>query len=1130
MNLLENILPENVTGANGGRKRKGLRLWRAEVLNWGTLGENVVHAADLRGDWLCITGRNGTGKSTLADAIITAFPPARMRIHYNAAGGAKNKKERTTLTYLRGYYGHEQDQTGKAKPSALRNQPGTLTAILLQFHEEGTARWVTLLVLGTFTASEEEQWLYGIIEQKADLEIVKGKEDWEARAKRLRKMGWHLTADPGPYRERLRTALRIPSDKAISTFVRTVGLKDIGDVNEFIRTSMLSDVSVHERYVDLTKHYQKQLEIDAEIESTRAMIEVLNPLAILVPGHRALVEQLNRRPELENAARWRINADKTTVLERLSAQEREHILAYAGKVTAAKDEVKRIEGELERLTESEPAKRAAALTAETRRLVGLRREVEARLNQLRGALSVIGLKMPNDATSFAELRTKLEQLVKEADSNDEERGDALATAKEAVRRLQVQRSELQREIDEMERSNSHLPADDLMRRAEIAQAVGLRPADLPFIGELVDVDPAHKEWRVALEKLLRTYARRILVPADKFGEVAAYVNKTDFVNARIRLERVQPRTMRFTMSEPDPRRAYAKLKIKPNTRFADWLHNALTTQYDHVCFTSVKDYERHQGAAITLEGLLKGKADYHEKRDDIRIRSARDYFLGWDNEEKVRSLKAERAELDERLTEAARAVESCRNDKETVKQRRDLAFEINTQVTEFRQIDLGAVNREMAELEKQRQQLAHTDPDAAKVEKQLAELAEAKAEQQQRAEEAGTKKGHHEKELENLTGTLKEIDDWEAEATKPSDDSLSAVAQFFTVEIPGLAKQLERWGQAVEKRVSDHFEGIKDERHKAALEIKGVMTTFISKFANERKSLVAELDAVDSFLEHLRYLEDDRLADLQERFRKNLEDNLALHVTQLKSELESQVGESERRLKEINRILDLIPWEGQQVIHILPRANPLIEIRQFKDLLADASAPLLAPTTEQKLSAFAAVKELIAFLADENVRKMVLDARHWQLFAVELRDLSVEDVTKQRRLYIENTDGLSGGQKNKLSVTLLASALAFQYDIAGTRATPGTFRTVIIDEAFARLDSENARYALELFKKFDFQLVLVHPLDGTVRIAEEYVQGFLLATIRDDRYSTLTSVRIEEFKRMVEEAEAVETADRRKPR
>ena len=162
--------------------------------------------------------------------------------------------------------------------------------------------WITLMLLGTFTANQDEQWLYGIIEEKADLEVVKGKEDWDSRAKRLRKLGWNLTSDPGPYRERLRTLLRIPSDKAISTFVRTVGLKDIGDVNDFIRTSMLSDVSVHERYVDLTKHYQKQLEIDGEIETTRAMIEALRPLAALVPQYRGFMEQLQRRPRVEFAA------------------------------------------------------------------------------------------------------------------------------------------------------------------------------------------------------------------------------------------------------------------------------------------------------------------------------------------------------------------------------------------------------------------------------------------------------------------------------------------------------------------------------------------------------------------------------------------------------------------------------------------------------------------------------------------------------------------------------------------------------------------------------------------------------------------------------------------------------------
>ncbi len=320
-----------------GTRRRGLRLWRIEVLNWGTLGEDVIHAVDLNGGWLCITGRNGTGKSTLADAVVTAFPPANVRIVYNAAGGAKNTKERTRLTYLRGFYGHEQDKTGRAQPSALRTKPGTPTAILLQFHEESSRRWVTLLVLGTFTANDEEQWLHGIMEGKADLSVVQGKEDWETRAKRLRRLGFQLTADPGPYRERLRTLLRIPSDKAITTFVRTVGLKDIGDVNAFIRGNMLDDVSVHERYVELTKHYAKQLEIDAEIEATKRMIEFLAPLGDLVPALQGFDAEFKSKLQVEQAAEWRMNQEKTALLEKLTDTESRAVVDFSAEIVLDED-------------------------------------------------------------------------------------------------------------------------------------------------------------------------------------------------------------------------------------------------------------------------------------------------------------------------------------------------------------------------------------------------------------------------------------------------------------------------------------------------------------------------------------------------------------------------------------------------------------------------------------------------------------------------------------------------------------------------------------------------------------------------------------------------------------------------
>lgn len=1099
-------------------RRRGLRLWRVEVLNWGTLGEDVVHAVDLGGGWLCITGRNGTGKSTLADAIVTAFPPANARILYNAAGGAKNTKERTRLTYLRGFFGHESDKTGRAQPSALRSKAGTPTAILLQFHEESSQRWVSLLMLGTFDSNFEEHWLHGILEGKADLSVVQGREDWDSRAKRLRRAGWQLTADPGPYRERMRTLLRIPSDKAITTFVRTVGLKDIGDVNAFIRGNMLDDVSVHERYVELTKHYAKQLEIDSEIETTRRMIAALDPLGQLVPALQGLDAQFKARADIERAVEWRANEEKGALLEKLRAEALREMEEVQSAINGARQQEERTNVTIASLNASEPAQRVAALTARATQLAERRMKINERLNQLRAALSVIGTRVPDDRSSFHTMRDALDRLVQSADASEEQRGDALADRKRTVESLRTRAAALQEHIDALTDSNSHLPFEDIRRRNEIAAALKLRPTDLPYLGELLDVDPDHGAWRVALEKLFRTQARRMLVPQALFSRVVQHIKAQDW-GTRVRWERVSLATVRFTMDQFDPRRAYARLRVKPGTPLADWLHNTLRTRFDHVCHASLADYEKATGTALHIEGLVKDRGEYHEKRDDVRIRGPKDYYLGWDNEEMLRSLRADKVALNEQLEDALQAIADQRSANDSTKNKRDLAIEVLKNLPTFDLIDISSVNQDMAALERERIQLAKTDPEAAKVEEDL-ERALSELEGLHRTITETTKKhGGIQQRHKDLGELLLEIDDWRADAVAPTEENVAVAAQFFTVPLPAVTKGLEKWTRDLRDRVRIHFDGIKDRKHRAEVTIQGIMSAYLTTFASEAKELRASLDSTDAFLARLRFLQGEGLDVLQDRFRKYLEGNLALHVSQLHSELEGQVARSERRIEEINRILAQIPWEESSIIKILPRPNPVGEIKRTKELFTRASAPLLAPTDEQRVSAFAAVKELIGFFSDENVRKVALDARHWLLFAVELTDPAIPDAQHQRKFYLENTDGLSGGQKNKLSVTLLASALAFQYDVAGARAVPGTFRTVIIDEAFARLDSENARYALELFRKFDFQLVLVHPLDGTVRVAEDYVDGFLLATIRDNRYTSLTGLRIEQFKSLVAEAE-----------
>ncbi|MEO7697903.1 MAG: SbcC/MukB-like Walker B domain-containing protein [Opitutus sp.] len=884
---------------------------------------------------------------------------------------------------------------------------------------------------------------------------------------------------------------------------------------------MLDDVSVHERYIELTKHYQKQIEIDQEIDVTKRMIEALRPLSVYVPKFRELGDKLSRKDTLLAAAEWRIKKDSADVLAEIISTLTSKVTTAIGEIASVEAEKTRLENELGTLLDSEPAKRSRDLTERANTVNKRRQTVQDASRRLRDDIQNIGkIAFPSNAGDFAEMLKQLETIVTDADAGEESRGSEVFQAATNHERLKAKLSELEEEIKEVRDSGSSLPPKDLQARAMIASALGLKNTDLPYAGELVDVASSESEWRVALEKLLRTYARRMLVPDTHMTRVLAFVNATRFEKHRVRLERVPAKSPVFTMSSSDARSACSKLRVKPNHPFSNWLTNELKSKFDYACFKSVTDYERHRGAALTVEGLVKGgNGDYHEKRDDIEIASARDHFLGWNNEEKLRALGLERARLHESISSAADGVLAARQKNESLKRRRDAAKSVLDSVKNFESVDMGSVNADLASIEKERALLAKSDPEAANVEQSIQKLVARIGEKETQITDLIGGKGGDEELIRQHQKEVSEIEDWEETNKKPRDEDLVEVAIFFT-PIPAEARQIGKWGTIVERAVRKHFDEIGEKHGALALEIKGVMSGYLITFPNERKTLNDIITAADAFLERLRELEDEKLHELQERFREHLKDNLALHVSQLKSLLQTEVGKSKRRIEDINKILATISWEDHRVTQIFPRQNSDADIKRFEELLNGASAPLLAPTDSEKVNAFGAVKDLIKFLESEVTRKLVLDARNWLLFAVAWPDQSIEDVTERRRTSNarENTDGLSGGQKNKLSVTLLASALAFQYDITGVNARPGTFRTVLIDEAFAKLDSENARYALELFKQFDFQLVLVHPLDGTVRVAEDYVHGFLLATIREGKFSNLTPVSMEDFKRLVDEA------------
>ncbi len=138
--------------------------------------------------------------------------------------------------------------------------------------------------------------------------------------------------------------------------------------------------------------------------------------------------------------------------------------------------------------------------------------------------------------------------------------------------------------------------------------------------------------------------------------------------------------------------------------------------------------------------------------------------------------------------------------------------------------------------------------------------------------------------------------------------------------------------------------------------------------------------------------------------------------------------------------------------------------------------------------------------------KKVLDVRKWHNYAVE--EYLTE--TNEQYRYYADSNGISGGQKVKLAYTILAAAIAHQFDVFTINNKSKAFRFVIIDEAFSKSDDSNSKYALNLFKAMDLQLMVVTPMDK-VNLVEPFIESIHVTVCDNNKYSYVHNIKKEEF-------------------
>jgi uncharacterized protein YPO0396 len=143
----------------------------------------------------------------------------------------------------------------------------------------------------------------------------------------------------------------------------------------------------------------------------------------------------------------------------------------------------------------------------------------------------------------------------------------------------------------------------------------------------------------------------------------------------------------------------------------------------------------------------------------------------------------------------------------------------------------------------------------------------------------------------------------------------------------------------------------------------------------------------------------------------------------------------------------------------------------------------------------------------------VIDVRNW----FEFRADEYFRANDELRQSYSGASGKSGGEKNRLASTILATAIAYQYGISVHNRQTETFRLVAVDEMFSKTDDEFSTYLLELFKEFHLQLLIIQPLDAKIHLVQRYVERYHIVTRRGEN-SSVRTISVQEYNSMREES------------
>ncbi|MEX1231505.1 MAG: ATP-binding protein [Planctomycetaceae bacterium] len=1099
-------------------KTKGYRLHKIELWNWGTFDGHVFTVRP-EGHSALLIGQNGSGKSTLVDALLTLLVRPGVR-NFNVAAGAK-KRERDERSYLKGAYDRSSDEEGHGiSVKYLRPKGEQYSVILACFHNGDLGKTFTVAQVLYLTGDQSVEKIYCFAEGERSIQKdFQQLESSENILKVLRSREFRATRTFQEFEGWFSKITRV-KPKAMEVFNQTVAVKDIQRLNDFIRDHMLEPHDWGEKVDRLLGHFTQLSEAHDSLVRVRQQRDLLEPVAKIGTEYRQQADALERAERLVRASSAYFS-QRTIDLFTPAVTQKEQELhdiqrrkeSVATETRDVQDRIRNLRNEIERAG-GDRLRQIPRLIDVERAHSERKRQSCTRLNE---ALEQLGVIDPIDGeTAFAALQSRMPALQAELDEETSrlrrERDERLLARGQSRQQLAALRDEW----EGLNRRKENIPEWCVQLRRSLCDELGLPGRDLPFAAELMQVLTPAREWESSIEKVLHGFALSLLVPDKYYQVVAAHVDRTPLTalgrGQRLVYLRVAEQAGDRGAAAPGPRSLINKLGFREGHPLLPWLKAELQDRFDYTCCDTVEEFQESRGLTVTRHRHIKSGRRRHEKDDREEAVDPRHFVLGWDNREKKQRLAAEI----ERLASIDSTHSARLGDIEAELSRLQiqlLAIIEVQRISGFSEVDFSLHEREIVRLEEERR-VIEEGSDAMRVLKRHLTDAE--------ADETALRLRYErlvgdERELKNrIADASKLIANAEADLKRrESDGSLGPCREAFSDLDAELSEPPLSADDLLERR--EQFRVEQDERIvklKQRVEpIRNRLTDAMSRFLRacpeEAADMRASVDYLDSFLGFRQQIVEDDLPRHEQRFKERLNQKVIEEIGLFRSALEQERRKIEDKIDLLNVSLKKLEYRAGTHIQLQPRPIRDADITEFQSRLRECVEGSFEDSAEANETRFARIKELIIRLRDDDDRHWrvkVTDVRRWFDFVAAVIDRRTGETVSA----YHDSSGQSGGEKAKLAFTILVAAIAYQYDLDPEHPVSDRFHFVVVDEMFSKVDDQHAEYALDLFKQFGLQLLIVAPLDAKARVTQPYVGCYLHVVKRQNR-STIFEMTAQEF-------------------